>query len=171
MTKLTRNQTKVYGPYADEVLKDVYGDKAVLTVTVRYDDQCENGHNTFSITGAITVGNRIVASGSLHDDIVRVFPELAPYVKWHLTSTDGPLHYEANTLFWLGYDGYCDGKAHSPPHLENARRCAVWPDMPDNMLVTSGVFSRSDVIKQLAFRLPTLMADFQEAVDSLGFEY
>ncbi len=29
-------------------------------------------------------------------------PELAPFIKWHLCSTDQPLHYIANTLFHAG---------------------------------------------------------------------
>ena len=42
-------------------------------------------------------------------------PELAPYIKWHLVSSDGPLHYIANTVYhaqsygpryaWIYYTG------------------------------------------------------------------
>ncbi len=77
-----------------------YGEPARLTVQVRFDDKCKNGHNTFSITGEIRGKyERDIAGGCLHDDIAQVFPELAPLIKWHLVSTDGPMHYIANTLF------------------------------------------------------------------------
>jgi hypothetical protein len=27
----------------------------------------------------------------------------APYAKWHLVSTDGPMHYLANAMYWAGF--------------------------------------------------------------------
>jgi hypothetical protein len=94
---LTKKQTKTYGPRPITG----YGKGATLTAEVRYDDQCGNGHNTFSITGEVRIPGRrdIEAGGCLHDDIARKFPELAPLIKWHLVSSDGPLHYLANTLY------------------------------------------------------------------------
>lgn len=35
----------------------------------------------------------------MHDEIREHFPELAPFIKWHLMSTDEPLHYVANTVY------------------------------------------------------------------------
>jgi hypothetical protein len=74
---------------------------------VRYDDDCGNGHNSFSITGVIrAIDKRInprdngeLAGGCLHEEIAKAFPELAPFIKWHLTSSDGPMHYIANTMY------------------------------------------------------------------------
>jgi hypothetical protein len=77
-----------------------YGANAVLSVEIRFDDQCKNGHNTFAITGDIRAGRREIAGGCLHDDIAAVFPELAGLIKWHLCSTHGPMHYTANTLYF-----------------------------------------------------------------------
>lgn len=77
-----------------------YGEKALLQVEMRFDDNCRNGHNDFAITGDIRGQyGRDIAGGCLHDDIARVFPELAPLIKWHLTSTDGPMHYIANAAY------------------------------------------------------------------------
>jgi hypothetical protein len=70
-----------------------------ITATVRFDDRCGNGHNTFSITGECRVYSRVESCGCLHDLIAEYFPELAPLIKWHLCSSDGPLHYIANTVF------------------------------------------------------------------------
>lgn len=66
-----------------------------LTVRIRFDDCCNNGHATFSITADSTDGS----GGCLHDQITQVFPELAPLIKWHLCSSAGPMHYVANTAY------------------------------------------------------------------------
>lgn len=95
---LTKKQTRVYGPKT--FVKD--GTKFRIVATVRYDDQCGNGHNTFSITGEIRDargdGNSSL-SGCIHDEIAKHFPELRPLIKWHLVSSDGPMHYVANTVY------------------------------------------------------------------------
>jgi hypothetical protein len=84
-----------------------YGTNGQMTVEIRFDDQCRNGHQTFSITADVYTNESrrqrdIAACGCLHEDIEKVFPELAPLIKWHLVSTDGPLHYIANTLHHAG---------------------------------------------------------------------
>ena len=70
--------------------------KATITVNLRYDDQCGNGHNTFAITGDISGGN---GSGCIHAEIAEAFPEYAHLIQWHLTSSDGPMHYVSNALY------------------------------------------------------------------------
>ncbi len=40
------------------------------------------------------------SSGMQHDEIEKHFPELGPYLKWHLVSTDAPTHYIANAKYW-----------------------------------------------------------------------
>lgn len=82
-------------------------------VTVRFDDQCKNGHNTFSITGrTLKLRDGVPVSeesgGCIHDEIAEAFPELAHLIPWHLCSTDGPMHYVANTVFHAG-DRDCYG--------------------------------------------------------------
>ena len=85
-----------------------YGENAVLSVELRFDEDCQNGRETFSITGDVKRSGRWVAGGCLHEDISRVFPELKPLIKWHLTSSDGPMHYIANTCYHAG-DRECYG--------------------------------------------------------------
>jgi hypothetical protein len=78
-----------------------YGSGAMLSVKIRFDDSCKNGHDSFAITAEVRrpKARDIEAGGCLHDDIAKVFPELQPLIKWHLTSTDGPMHYLANTVY------------------------------------------------------------------------
>jgi hypothetical protein len=222
---LTKKQVKTFGPKAISG----YGVGATITAKVRYDDDCGNGHNTFSITADVVTPaskrrNDIEAGGCLHEDIARVFPELAPFIKWHLVSSDGPMYYVANTLYhaserdhnrllkgekrqlvngrtkepvWelvainpegeeiptyklpklvdaatIPTDVYklewrpCwtvgEGKARE---LDHARSTAVWPDATDEELTSPGLKER------LEARLPKLMAEFREAIISLGLVY
>jgi hypothetical protein len=78
-----------------------------MQVDIRFDDDCRNGHNTFAITAEVRRpgGRDIEAGGCTHDVIVKVFPELAPLIRWHLVSTDGPMHYIANTVYHAQQNG------------------------------------------------------------------
>lgn len=127
MSTLTKNQTKTFR-------KDYINDQEepeTIIAKVRHDDSCGNGHNTFAITGEVyrrdvhrgepTVthegtGRKLWLSfcGCVHDEIREHFPELAPLLKWHLCSTDGPLHYIENTI-WHASDKDCWGKRAGEP--------------------------------------------------------
>lgn len=135
-----------------------------MIVTVRHDDRCGNGHNTFSVTADIHENGREYSCGTMPDEVARRFPDLAPYLKWHLTSTDGPMHYVDNTFYWLGYGKY------SEENLEHARKCAVWPELPESFLASKSG-NEDEVKAALLERLPGLMAEFRTAVESLGFVY
>lgn len=100
---LTRSQKKKYGPRKCPS----YGPNAQIIATVRYDDECGNGHNSFAITADIydptKRGNdREIAGGCCHEEIAEAFPELAPFIKWHLVSSDGPMHYPGNVTYHAG---------------------------------------------------------------------
>lgn len=83
---------------------DGYTTSTSVTPTVRWDDQCGNGHNSFSVTAStvdfddkgMIVGN---GGGCCHDVITKTHPEIAHLIRWHLCSSDGPMHYLANTLY------------------------------------------------------------------------
>jgi len=105
---------------------DDQGNPCVLVATVRYGDECGNGHNTFAITANLydcatylhgepramhkPTGKELWlgSCGCLHDEVAEHFPALAPFIKWHLTSSDGPLHYIANALYCAS-DRDCNG--------------------------------------------------------------
>lgn len=76
---------------------------------------------------------------------VKHWPELAHLVKWHLSSEGVPMYYFENTL----YQG-----ALGQPEL--ARRCAHWPDAPDQILLGAPVKLEA----ALAARLPALQEEF-----------
>jgi len=110
-TTLTKHQMKTYR-------KDYTGSDGraeTIIVNIRYDDQCGNGHNTFAMTAEIYTQDRhpnepklthkggkvvwLFACGCQHEEIEKHFPDLRKYVKWHLCSSDGPMHYVANTVY------------------------------------------------------------------------
>ena len=99
MTTLKNQKIKFTGQMTEN------GEKLDVIATVRHDDQCGNGHNTFAITGEVYLaGNprtdrNLVSCGCVHEYIEKAIPELKPFIKWHLTSTDGPMPYIANTLY------------------------------------------------------------------------
>lgn len=71
-----------------------------LRVTLRFDDNCKNGRESFAITADEYDARGVcVAGGCLHESIAATFPELAPLIPWHLCATDGPMHYLANTVY------------------------------------------------------------------------
>jgi hypothetical protein len=96
-----------------------YGPGGMITVKIRFDDECKNGHQSFSITAMVYTPESkrrkdCEACGCLHDDIAEIFPELEPLIKWHLTSTDGPMHCLANTLFHASDKDYNGRRAGEP---------------------------------------------------------
>jgi hypothetical protein len=89
-----------------------------ITVTARFDDEFKNGHESFSLTAGIYRKERgrwaEDSFGCQHEIIAREFPELAHLIKWHLTSTDGPMHYLANAAYLAG-DRDHNGRAAGEP--------------------------------------------------------
>lgn len=89
-----------------------------VVACVRFDDQCGNGHNSFSITGdAWLKGSRRKdpdVCGCIHEIIAEAFPELKPFLKYHLCSTDSPMHYIANTLYHARTCSHKGKKAGDP---------------------------------------------------------
>jgi len=125
-SKLTKHQKRTFrADYYDE-----RNDPCTLIATVRFDDECGNGHNSFAITADLydrderngepgtkhrESGKKLWlgSCGCLHDEIEKHLPELAEYVKWHGCSTDEPMHYVANTVYHASstnYDGLKKGE-------------------------------------------------------------
>ena len=100
------------------------GKDCTMSVTLRYDDECNNGHNTFSITGRIKGGkyNRygyeIDMAGCIHDEIKKYFPEFAHLIKWHLCNSDAPMFYLENTLYLASNSASSKYKVGEPNQWE-----------------------------------------------------
>lgn len=127
---VVKNQIKHYGPrFFTE-----HGRHYRITAHVRYDDQCGNGHNTFSITADVDEktqnGYWVVSAGAggcCHEEVAKHFPELAPFIKWHLVSADGPTHYIDNTIYHAGDLDYRGLRAGEKRQLVSGRSMLpVW---------------------------------------------
>lgn len=109
--------------------EDEYNRPCELTVSVRWDDRSKNGHNTLSLTADVKEywdgAWRSTRGGCLHDLIGQVFPELAYALPYHLVSSDGPLHYFANTVFHAG-DKDCWGGAKGVQRRSNRSGKLLW---------------------------------------------
>ena len=128
-SKLTQSQAKVETKYFNRG-KERFRIKA----RIRHDDNCGNGHNTFAITGdidRIANNGRIVeeSGGCIHDDIAKHFPDLAPLIKWHLVSTDGPMHYVGNTVYLAGDTDY-NGLREGETQVSSYKPAIVFGDNP-----------------------------------------
>jgi hypothetical protein len=152
----------------ERLFRKDYPDGKIIVVHVRHDDRCNNGYNTFSITtnvyephvnrGEPTLINErtkkkvwLSSCGCQHDLVKEYFPELEHLIKWHLTSTDGPMHYITNSIYWA-----------EEGNLDYARKTAIWFDATKEQL--------SDKIALIA-RLPALMAEFRRDIEDIGFIY
>lgn len=137
-------------------------DDSVLVVNVRFDDECSNSHKTFSIIGEYfntyhkfkRWPNYCDTCGCIHDLISKYVPELQSFIKWHLTSTDGPMHYIANTVYHVKNNDF-----------DYARNSAVWLD------ATVQDLHLLNLEQRLKERLPKLMEEFKKDMKTLGFIY
>ena len=180
------------------------GQRYRATVNIRYDDECDNGHNTFAITVdvyRIAKNGRLIENsfGCQHELAVRLWPDLAPFIKWHLVSTDGPMHYIENTTYHAKAISKNQDKWHF--YLEDklirivdgAEKKAMIAKYGENAVFTpyyNSVAKEADLdaarrsaiwpdatLEQLqdknalVERLPALMEAFKRDVESLGFVY
>lgn len=93
-------------------------------VELRFDDDPQNNHNTFAMTGTVYAkdpnrygrGDRNIESlGQVLKEIAEVLPPaMRELDNFHLVSTEGPMHYPANTLYLAGDRDY-NGKAAGEP--------------------------------------------------------
>jgi hypothetical protein len=128
-----------------------------VVCNIRHDDQRGNGHNTFAITGEFYENQREInrddpsMCGCCHDELSKVFPEIKHLIKWHLVSSDSPMHYIANTTYHA-----------SQGALDYARNTAIWPDATLEQLLDKDA---------LQARLPALMSEFRKDVEEFGFTF
>ena len=172
MDTLTKKQVKVFGP----VPINGWGRGAQIKAEVRFDDACGKGHNTFAIAGEIYVArfgrHDCRAGGCLHDELTKHFPKLRPLIKWHLMSTDGPLHYVENARYWAGhYTRWCDGVKGSPPNMENLKSIIVYGALPEDKDFDLSTMDDNDLQAFLNNRLPALLEVFKREMEGLGFVY
>lgn len=131
----------------------------------------------FSITCAIDEQRggrwRRYAGGAAHTEIARHFPELARLIKWHLVSTEEPMHYLANAQYWWEiWSGKKKNTDHGPNPLNAFESTIVWGGVPgETDAAQLGTYMNRpwpEVKAWLEGRLPLLMAEFRADMKAIG---
>jgi len=127
----------------------------------------------FSITAEINRlhGRRWMedAGGMLHGEVAMHFPMLEPYLKWHLVSTDGPMHYLENAQYWWEkITGKSQWKTEpwDPNPVKAFKSTIVFGLLPNDRMPPKRA-SWSDVKQWLLDRLPPLMEHFYADMERL----
>jgi hypothetical protein len=113
------------------------------------------------------------SAGAIHNEIAAAFPELRPYIKWHLVSLGEPMHYLANAKYWwekltgVVTPGTRPDAPGSPNPMETFKSTIVFGVLPDDVLPVSTTPWR-DVEAWLRERLPRLMGRFAADMRDLG---
>lgn len=108
-------------------------DNERTTIKIRLNDECNNGHEDFSITADVDEKRggfwRDQMGGCCHEHILKLRPDLAPFVKLHLCTHEGlPMHSAANAFYWFaGFNGglgqqYHGGNGNDGKSAEDYRR-------------------------------------------------
>ncbi len=100
-TELKESNSLIY-----KTTKTVRGE--CITVTISLNDECENGHQDFHITGDIYKSDKprndryFISGGCIHDEIKKHFPEFYQFIRLHSSDYKGiPTHPTANGFYHL----------------------------------------------------------------------
>lgn len=82
-----------------------------ITVKIRLNDECKNGHQDFAITADIYQAGKpktdrnLISVGCCHEEIIKYFPEFKIFVDLHLCDYKGiPMHAAANMHYHMNSD-------------------------------------------------------------------
>ena len=116
----------------------------VVYVTIRLNDECNNGHNDFSITGEVYQKGKpktdryMVCCGCCHNEILEAFPEFKIFVDLHLCSSDGyPMFLGQNAAYWISIGE--DEKAMCDLRCDSDMYDKLYPYYIDNLLLKKAI--------------------------------
>ena len=116
----------------------------VVYVTIRLNDECNNGHNDFSITGKVyqkgkpKIDKYMISGGCCHEEILKAFPEFKIFVDLHLCSSDGyPSFLEKNAAYWISIGD--DEKAMRDLRCDSDMYDKLYPYYIDNLLFKKAI--------------------------------
>ena len=123
MEKLNGSTTS---PHQSKILKKTYregGTRYHIKATIRWDDECKNGYNTFAVTADVieqAKNGRWIdgVAGCCHTTIAKQFPEIAHLIKWHGCGPNGPIGYVENTIYMAGDRDCWGGRKGEPRYTD-----------------------------------------------------
>lgn len=133
MSTLVKNQKLTF-------IKD--HEDGFIKCTIRFDDECGNGRNSFAITGEINKNKNFtdkgfISGGCIHEDIEKCFPEFKHLIKWHHMNADEPMHYVSNTLYHASNRdcwGKLKGEVRSTNKLIKFNKVPLLHDLPSVLI-------------------------------------
>lgn len=131
-------------------------------------DQAPHFH---ALAGAWSPMDRDYITCANHALLAKRFPEHAHLAKWHLCAIDsGPMHYEANAIFWAEIaQGKRERKPGDPDPIVAFKHTVVWGALEgetDDAMLRHILTCDADFIRTfLAARLPALMKKFHAEID------
>jgi len=99
--------------------------------------------------------------------IAQHFPELSKYTKWHLTGTEGPMHYLPNAIYWWEYVTGARQDPSTDPQ-KAFQSTIVFGALADDDRWPYATASKQDVIQRLKERLYRLLAAWRADMQALG---
>lgn len=175
-----------YGYLVAEVSYKLYGGNRApyLSITASgYGPHFQRGEPKITIDGK---SYWLDCCGCQHDEVKLVFPELAPFIRWHLSDPTGPVHYVENAVYWMqgvyGVDRYRRPDETPQDHAKNFKSQVVFgavegDEMPH--VVTQNddggptnaeemrELIRSIVVPWCEKRLPALQAAFKRDLEAV----
>jgi hypothetical protein len=128
---------------------------------------------SFSATATVEVFYRghwkEYSGGMQHGEIARHFPDLEPYLKWHLVSLGEPMHYIANAQYWWEKMNGTSRWPDEPggPDPKNAfLHTIIFGGIPGETLLDTNFWIKME--SWLRQRLPKLMGYFAADMKTLG---
>lgn len=87
-----------------------------ILINIRLNDECNNGHQDFSITGSrwgvgkARTERNMISCGSIHSEILKARPDLKIFVNLHLCDYSGVPMYAASNGFYHIKNGFTGSK-------------------------------------------------------------
>lgn len=107
--------------------------------------------------------------GAAHELIGRHFPELRPYLKWHLVSTGEPMHYIANAQYWwekMNGSSRWPAQAGEPNPKDAFLHTIIFGGIPGEKLRDTSFWAQME--PWLRERFQKLMGHFAADMETLG---
>ncbi len=107
--------------------------------------------------------------GANHNEIAKHFPELRPYLKWHLVSTDSPMHYIANAQYWwekMNGTSRWPSQPGEPDPKDAFLHTIIFGGIPGEQLRDTSFWAQME--PWLRSRLPKLMGHYAADMKTLG---